>query len=103
MFLDYWERVGRQRTSTLLCGLQKMGKRGYFCVFLNEVGVRLSSLLSDMSRPEGAGGGGGLTEQLSVVSFYCGCILILNTFVFVIAIGRFIIGEITFNFVRRKG
>ena len=43
----YWGRVGRQRTSTLLCGLQKIGKRGYFCAILNEVGVRLCCLLSD--------------------------------------------------------
>ena len=90
---------------------KRSGKRGYFCVRLNEVGVRLSSLLSDTSRPEGAGGGGGggagggggSTEQLKVVSFYCGGVLILDTFVSVIAIGRHIFGAFTLHFVRGRG
>jgi hypothetical protein len=48
---------GNVRTSTLLCDLQKIGKRGYFCVLMKEVGVRLSSPPSDTSRPEGADDG----------------------------------------------
>jgi hypothetical protein len=47
----------------------RLKSRGYFCVLMNKVGVRLSSPLSDTSRPEGAaggiwGGGGGVNRTV---------------------------------------